>query len=212
MRVRDLLIRPLVRRLLAFTFNMVSERYNARKVLVREEANSIGTTYLRAGYLPEPASAELRELIREYVPLRIATDDDELLQAHIDRSVEVQAEMWALAEDVAREEGNDVNALFIESLNDTIDLHTKRLTAGIYGRVPATILWLLIIGSALSLGLVGYSAGLAGKRRPVIASVLVLSMGTVLALVIDLDRPVDGFITTNQAPLIQLQESIEESR
>ena len=197
--------------LLGVTMGMAGDRFDTRRGLVLEEANAIGTTYLRAGYLPEPQSTELQELLREYVPLRIATDDEDQLQANIDRSVELQGEMWALAEDVAREEGNDVNALFIESLNDTIDLHAKRVTAGIYGRVPATILWLLIVGSALSLGLVGYSAGLAGKRSPVIASVLVFSMGAVLALVIDLDRPVDGFITTNQAPLIQLQESIEES-
>jgi hypothetical protein len=197
--------------LLAVTMGMAGDRFDTRRGLVLQEATTLGTTYLRAGYLPEPASTELQALLAEYVPLRIATSDPQQLQANIQRSEELHVEMWAIAEGVAREAGNDVNALFIESLNETIDLHEMRITAGLYGRVPPTILWLLIIGSALSLGLVGYSAGLAGRRSPVLAGVLIFAMGTVLALVMDLDRPADGLITTNQRPLIDLQESIEES-
>ena len=58
--------------LLAVTMGMASDRFDTRRAVVLEEANAIGTTYLRAGYLPEPASSEIRELLREYVPLRIA--------------------------------------------------------------------------------------------------------------------------------------------
>ena len=197
--------------LLAVTMSMAGDRFDTRRSLVLQEATTIRTTYLRAGYLPEPASTELQDLLREYVPLRIAPSDAEQLQANVTRSEELHDEMWAIAEDVAREAGSDVNALFIESLNDTIDLHTMRLTAGLYGRVPPTILWLLIVGSALSLGLVGYNAGLVGKRSPVLAGVLIFAMGTVLALVMDLDRPADGLIETNQRPLIDLQESLEDA-
>jgi hypothetical protein len=57
--------------LLAITMGMASDRFDARRSVVLSEANSIGTTYLRAGYLPEPASSTSRELLREYVPLRI---------------------------------------------------------------------------------------------------------------------------------------------
>jgi hypothetical protein len=56
----------LVAFLLAVTMGMASDRFDTRRALVLEEANSIGTTYLRAGYLPEPASTEIRELLREY--------------------------------------------------------------------------------------------------------------------------------------------------
>ena len=54
---------------------MASDRFDARRGIVLDEANSIGTTYLRAGYLPEPASSQIRELLREYVPLRIVVTD-----------------------------------------------------------------------------------------------------------------------------------------
>ena len=82
--------------------------------------------------------------------------------------------------------------------------------AGVYARVPPTILWLLVAGVVLSLGLVGYNAGLSRRRSPIIAIVLVISLGAVIWLVVDLDRPQDGLITTSQQPLIDLAESLEE--
>ncbi|HEX5579318.1 MAG TPA: hypothetical protein VFY43_06605 [Candidatus Limnocylindria bacterium] len=195
--------------LLAIAMGMAGDRFDVRRGLVQQEANAIGTTYLRAGYLPEPASSELRELLVEYTPLRIATSDRGELQTNIDRSVELQHEMWGIAQDVARENSSDVVALFLESLNEVIDVHSQRITAGLYARVPPTILWLLIGGVVLSLGLVGYSAGLSGKHALVIAVILILTLGTVIALVIDIDRPADGFIETSQQPLISLQDSIQ---
>lgn len=198
--------------ILAITMGMAGDRFDTRRGLVLAEANAIGTTWLRAGYLPDPASSEMRDLLAEYVPLRIATSDREQLQANIQRSEELQQEMWAIAEDVAREDGSDVNALFIESLNDTIDLHTSRVVAGLYSRVPPTILWLLVGGAAVSLGMVGFSAGLSGRRSLVSAIVLMVALGTVITLVVDLDRPGDGFIRTSQQPLIDLQETIESAR
>ena len=193
--------------LLAVTMSMAGDRFDTRRGLVLQEANAIGTTYLRAGYLPEPASDQMRELLVEYIPLRIATSNQ--LGANIARSEELQREMWGIAQDVARESGSDVVALFLESLNETIDLHESRIAAGLYARVPPTILWLLIGGAVLSLGLVGYNAGMTARRNPVIAGLLIVALGAVITIVVDLDRPADGFITTNQQPMIDLQQSIE---
>jgi hypothetical protein len=195
--------------LLAITMGMASDRYDTRRGLVLQEANALGTTYLRAGYLSEPNSTEMQALIREYTPLRIASPDRAQLASNIELSEELQAEMWAIAEDEARTNGSDVTALYIESLNEVIDLHEMRIAAGLYARVPPTILWLLVLGVILSLGLVGYNAGLTGLRRPAIALVLVLSLGAVLWLVVDLDRPAEGLIQTSQQPLIDLQEWLE---
>ncbi len=195
--------------LLAITMGMASDRFDTRRGLVLAETNAIGTAYLRAGYLSEPASTDSQALLREYVPHRIATSDAARVVAAIERSEELQAELWAIAEEVARTEGSDVVALYIESLNEVIDLHTNRVVAGVYARVPATILWLLIGGIVLSLGLVGYNAGQGQKRSPLIAIVLVVSLGAVMWLVIDLDRPQDGVITVSQQPLIDLQEKLE---
>ena len=121
--------------LLAITMGMASDRFDTRRGLVLPEANALGTTYLRAGYLSEPASSMSKELIREYVPLRIAPDRAQLA-TNIEQSEEIQAELWTIAEEVARTEGSDVVALYIESLNEVIDLHTTRVVAGVYSRVP----------------------------------------------------------------------------
>lgn len=197
--------------LLAITMGMASDRFDGRRALVLEETNAIGTTYLRAGYLDEPAGSDMRDLLREYVPLRIATSDEALLVANLERSEQLLDEMWAIAEDVARAQPSDVTALFIEALNEVIDLHTSRFVAGVYSRVPPTILLLLVAGVILSLGLVGYNAGLSEKRSPIIAIVLVIALGATLWLVIDLDRPREGLIKTSQQPLIDLQQKLGSS-
>jgi len=195
--------------LLAITMGMASDRFDTRRGLVLAEANSIGTTYLRAGYLPEPAASASQELVREYASLRVASNDPVELQRKLARSVEIQNELWSTAADLARTTpDSDVLAIYIESLNDTIDLNETRVTAGIYARVPETVLLLLVIGSALTLGMLGYSAGLTRRRSPLTAGVMIVVLGAVITLVVDLDRPRDGFLQVSQQPLIDLQQQI----
>ena len=114
-----------------------------------------------------------------------------------------------MAEDLARATpGSETLALFIETLNETIDLHETRVAAIVYARVPETVLLLLIIGSALTLGMVGYSAGLTRRRSLITAVALVVVLGAVITVVVDLDRPRDGFLQVSQQPLVDLQEQI----
>ena len=194
--------------LLAITMGMASDRFDARRALVLEESNAIGTTYLRAGYLPAPYGDESRALLRQYVPLRINVADRQQLAANFARSEEIHSELWAIVEQVAREQSSDIFALYIESLNETIDLHSTRVTSLVYGRVPETVVILLILGAALTLGMVGYSAGLTGRRGLLSAVVLVVVLAAVLTLVIDLDRPRDGFLQVSQQPMIDLMEQL----
>jgi hypothetical protein len=194
--------------LLAVTMGMASDRFDARRAIVLAEANSIGTTYLRAGYLPEPASTQIRELLREYVPLRIGLTDATDLEADVGSSTAIQARLWAIAEDVARTtDKGDLVAIFIESLNETIDLHETRVTAR-NARVPETVVLLLVGGSILSLGMVGFNAGLTQRRSLLSAAVLIIALGAVLMIVVDLDRPREGFIQVSQQPLLDLQKQI----
>jgi hypothetical protein len=197
--------------LLAVTMSMASDRFDSRRALVLDEANAIGTTYLRAGYLPEPQSTEARTLLREYVGLRINVADDATRAAHFKRSTEIQNQLWGSAEGLARQQpDSDVLALYIDALNGMIDLHEERLTAIEYARVPSTILLTLFALAALSLGMVGYSAGLTRHRSALSATVLALVLASVLTLVVDLDRPRDGFLQVSQQPLIDLQEQLAQ--
>ena len=99
-------------------------------------------------------------------------------------------------------------AIYVESLNETIDVATTREIAGIYARVPETVLLLLFVGSALTLGMVGYSAGLTGRRSPLPAIVLIVVLGSVMTLIIDIERPQGGTLKDRVLPYVQLQEQI----
>jgi hypothetical protein len=195
--------------LLAFSVGMATDRFDARRSLVLKESNAVGTTYLRAGYLPAPYDVDIRNLLREYVPLQIFTTDRETMETNLARSEEIQGEVWAQAEDLARQSSSsEMVALFIESLNETIDLHTERVNASIYARVPDTVLYILVLGGVLTVGMVGYNAGLSNKRSTVGAIILIVVLAAVITLVMDLDRPRDGFLIVSQRPFEELQADI----
>jgi hypothetical protein len=193
--------------LLAVTMSMAADRFDNRRGLVLAEANAIGKTYLQADYLPQPAADEMRELLREYLPLRISTDDLAQVQANVLRSVALHAEMWAIAAEVAQSgHSPDLVSSFGESLTEIVSLNQTRIVAGLYARVPETVLLLLLAGSALSLAMLGYSAGLSGRRSVLSAVVLVVALGAVMALVIDLDRPQEGLLRVSQQALLDVQK------
>lgn len=197
--------------LLAITMGMASDRFDARRGLVLEEANAIHAVYLQAGYLPPAQTDLMRELVREYASLRIASADQAQVLENAAISESIHKDMWAVVEEVVQTGYNpDIMSSFGDTLTDLITLHERRITAGMGSRVPQTVLMLLLAGSALSLGMVGYSAGLAGRRSVLSAVVMVVALGAVLILVIDLDRPQDGFLTVSQQPLLDIQRVIAE--
>ena len=78
--------------------------------------------------------------------------------------------------------------------------------------MPETVILVLMVGAVLTLGVMGYSAGLTTRRGMLSAVVLIVALGTVLTLVIDLDRPRDGFLQVSQQPLIDLHEELGNPR
>jgi hypothetical protein len=199
--------------LLAIAMGIAADRFDTRRGLVLQEATTINTAYLRAGYLPDPYQAEIRTLLREYVPLRIIPENPDIAAelANLARSNEIQDELWAVTEDVAIElDRSDIIALYVESVNDIITVSSQRVTAGIYARVPDTILVFLLLLAFGSIGMVGFGAGQAGKRSIVTATIMIVALGATLTLVVDLDRPREGFLQISQRPLIELQQRIGE--
>ncbi|MBW0149262.1 bestrophin-like domain [Marinobacter arenosus] len=195
--------------LLAVTMGMASDRFDTRRGMIVTEANMIGTVYLRAGFLPDAEAAKSRSLLREYAPLRVLSDQPRDVPQRIARSLELHQELWTIAETLAHSMPESVVlSLYIDALNEMIDIHESRVTAGIYGRLPATIFILLLISSVLTLSMVGYSAGLTGRRSPPTAIVMIVVLGAVITLLVDLDRGHGGLITINQQPLIDLQQSM----
>ena len=88
--------------LLAVTMGMASDRFDARRALVRDEANAIGTVFLRAGYLAQPYAKNIENLLREYVPLRIESHAQAQLEADYARSKGIHGELWTQAKELVR--------------------------------------------------------------------------------------------------------------
>src|SRR5262250_2229764 len=83
--------------LLAFTFGLAAARFDTRRQVLLDEANAIGTTYLRAGMLPERRE-DIRTLLRDYVDVRLAAVRSGILTEGIRRSEHLQEQLWAQAE------------------------------------------------------------------------------------------------------------------
>ena len=195
--------------MLAFTFGLAASRFDVRRGLVIDEANAIGTTYLRAGLLPEPHRSDVRSLLREYVDVRLEAVQPGKLSRSIGRSEELHARLWAHAVAVGEKNpGSIVVGLFIASLNEVIDLHAKRLALGVRNRIPGTIWAALSFVAIIGTSVMGYHAGLAGSGRSLALLALVLAFSAVVTLIADLDRPQEGLLRVSQQTMIDLQKTL----
>ena len=195
--------------LMAFVMSMASDRYDNRRQLVVEEAQVIRSAYLQAGYLTEPYPQEIRSLLKEYVDIRIATPEtqDEIGKVIL-RSEEIHAKLWDLTEAVVEETpGRDEVSLFIASINETINLHSRRIAA-LRARLPETIVLVLYLIAALGMAMVGFQNSYNGKRNYFSALSVILVFTVVMMLIIDLDRPQEGLLRVSQQALIDLQRQM----
>jgi len=195
--------------LLAFTFGVAMTRYDARRQALLDEVNAIGTAYLRADLLAEPHRTEVRKLLREYVDIRLEADQSGNFEPAIRRSVEQHNLLWAQAAVIGEKNpGSIVVGLFIRSLNDMIDLHSKRVQAALRSRIPGTIWVALYTVAILALGAMGYHEGLSGTSRSLAILAVAFAFSTALWLVTDLDRPRAGSLRISQQAMIELRNSM----
>lgn len=200
--------------MLALTFGIVTERFDARKTLVREEANAIGTTYLRTDFLPEPERSESRKLLREYLDSRLqATLKGDLSKFRevTTQARQFQRKLWDMAVANARKDMNsDIGALYVESLNEVINIHALRVSVSVQARIPGVIWMVLYVLVLFGMISIGYQTGIAGSRRSLAALVLAVSFALVLSMVIMLDRPLgEGSVKVSQQPLINARAAMD---
>ena len=198
--------------LLGFTMSMAVARFEARRQLVLEEANAIGTSYLRTQHLPAPDGPEIASLLSDYVNLRLeyarADQDFDQLQTARRQTARVQKEFWVRAVAYAQKDPNPVRAgLILISLNQVIDLEAARWMTFL-DRVPASVIYVNGFIALLAVSLVGYSFGVSGRRQVFSVCLLAVAISVVLAVILDLDRPRRGFIQVSQQPMIDLQDQL----
>ncbi len=205
----------LVAFMLAFTFGIVSERYDARKALVREEANTLRTTWQRTDFLPDPDRAEARTLLRKYVARRLPTDEAKLSPKAFDEKVQkilsegegIQRRLWDMAVVNAKKDMNsDVAALYVDSLNQMAEVHASRVAVALQQRIPVGVWLVLCCLTSLGMAALGYQTGIAGSKRSLAQPLLAISFSMVVSLIASLDRPVNTFVKVPQQPLIDLHK------
>jgi hypothetical protein len=195
--------------ILAFTFGLAASRFDAKRQLLVDEANAVGTTYLRAEMLPERRD-EIRALLREYVDVRIDAITPGRLAEGIRRSEDLQNRLWGMTVPIAMKNPNSIIVgLFVQSLNEVIDLHTKRLTAAVRNRIPFAI-WAALYGiSVFSFAAMGYHSGLTGTTRSLVIIAVAFTFSVVILLIADLDRSQEGVLKVSHEALIDLRRSMK---
>jgi hypothetical protein len=196
--------------LLAFTFQIATNRFDARKELLLEEVTNIRTTWLRAGLLQEPIRSDTRELLVEYVDLRIELAKDiSKLPGLMARSQEILDTLWNYTEILAgQDRSSEVYALYTSSVNDMVDNYNHRITMTLEYRIPAAILWILFIMTTFSMIALGYQLGISGKGSFKLNLLLAFVFALVMFLILALDHPETGVVKLNQKPMQTLQKQL----
>jgi hypothetical protein len=198
--------------MLAFTFQIATNRYEARKELLLDEVTNIRTTYLRAGLLKEPMRSDTKELLVKYTDIRAdLAKDTSKINIAISSSQEILNKLWNYAETLAEEDrSSEIYALFTSSVNDLVDDFNQRITMTFEYRIPPLVLWILLIIAFFSMFTIGYQFGISGKGSFRINVSLSIIFAVVMFLIISLDRPETGLARLNQKPVFSLQKQLHE--
>lgn len=203
----------LVAFLLGFTFSMTTGRHDVRRKVVLDEANAIGTCYLRAGLLPEPERTKIRVTLRQYVAVRLEFFENGLDPAAVKRNSQemdfLLNYVWLAVEEVARTDSERLRtSLMVPATNELIDLGSTR-TSSATNHVPGPVMWMLLVCIVVTCTLLGHSSGQSGRRHSGLWSAFNILLALILFLVLDFDRPRRGLIQADHTPLIELRQSMD---
>lgn len=195
--------------IIGFSFSMATSRYDQRKNYEEEEANAIGTEYVRADLLPAAEASRVRKLLRDYLDQRLLHYEtrDEIQLHRIDlETARLQNEMWSVVQGVAAAKPTPIIALAVSGMNDV--LNSQGYTQAAWrNRIPAAA-WVLMIAIAVFGNLmVGYGVHTT-KFTTRLLLVLPLVLAVAFLLIADIDSPRRGFIKVAPRNLITLSESM----
>jgi hypothetical protein len=194
--------------IIGFSFSMATTRYDQRKNYEEQEANAIGTEYVRADLLSPADAAKVRSLLRSYLDQRVlfyTVHDDEGLRQINARTVQLEAGLWAAIKPAATEQPTPVVALVVAGMNDVLNAQGYT-QAAFWNRIP-TAAWGLMVAIAICCNLLfGYS--LRSKARAKLLVVLPIVISIAFMLVADIDTPRHGIVRVSPQNLVSLVESL----
>lgn len=189
---------------LGMTISYAQERYESRRGFMVQEANAIGTAWLRANLIGGDEGPAIGKKIEELARLELAatvvnaSEPDAVLA---DRRGVLQDQIWALAQTRVRRDPSYPATVTMSAINDMFDSElTERFE--FEGRVPLTLSCMLLGGAILAIGAMGYQFGLTGSRHPLLVSLLLVMWTGGMVLTVDLSRPRAGSIHIDPTPLL----------
>jgi hypothetical protein len=194
--------------LIGFSFSMAISRYEQRKDYEEEEANAIGTEYLRADLLSDAVRQKVQGQLVEYLDLRIrryeahASDDITELAA---KTGQLQLEMWNEVKTSAVASPHPVMATVVTGMNDVINRQGYTQAAR-WNRIPSPAWALMILIALFSNFLIGYGAR---KYHPFTLLIVPLAVAVSFLLIADIDSPQGGMIRVAPQNLIALSDSLK---
>jgi hypothetical protein len=190
--------------LLGVSLSMGQSRFDTRRDMVRDEANAIGTVWLRADLLGPGQTQPFRAKLREYTELRLEEVRNPPVPRDASgvsgRAAALQSELWRMGVAAAAATPDPIRATMILGLNDMIDFSLSSRRA-LIDRVPVGVLHMLLWATIISVGMVGYNFGVAGHRQLAVTGLLLVFWSAGLVLIVDLNDPRLGF-PTDPAPLV----------
>ncbi|SEK66518.1 hypothetical protein [Roseovarius nanhaiticus] len=200
--------------LLGFTFSLGLSRHDTRSTAVVDEANAIGTAWLRTDFLPADIRASAKDDLRRYTRLRLEAAEVSADQAQRRKRLVANAEaafadLWEQASTHAATAGGPAAVSYAASLNDMIDALGAR-DAAIERHVPEVVLFMLFGTFVLSGAMLGFSSGLAGAAPATPVYLMMALIVLLVFMIIDLDRPRRGLIEVDQRPLAAVLAGMQQ--
>jgi hypothetical protein len=194
----------LVAFLIGFAFSGAASRFIDRLDIIVNEANALGTAYLRADTIAEPQRSELKAALREYTADRVQLlsgerrDQIEPLLAKVGG---LHERMWKSAIK-ATQENAPLMMVVLPAINEVIDLHSTHLAMA-RRHLPLPIMAVLLGTVAINMGLVGFGNGRVGRRFSLLDSVYGVVVAVALWMTIDLDYPGTGVLRVSNRPVVE---------
>jgi hypothetical protein len=202
--------------LIAFTFSGAASRFDTRRDLIVQEANAIGTAYLRVDLVPAGEQPALRDDFRRYVDSRLAAyrdvSDPVAFKAALGRSAAIQTRIWRRAVAAGREAGGQpaIGTQLLPAINEMIDITTTRAMAT--QMHPPAIVYGLLLGLAFASALLaGHGMGEARARHWLHATIFAAILTVTLHVIVDFEHPRMGSMRVDNfdSLLADVRKSLE---
>lgn len=194
--------------LLGFSFSMALNRFDTRRDLVVQEANALGTTWLRIQLLNEPDRSDMSQLLKRYVDARLIWSEVSADATDTGPAQALQDELWTAMGKALR---GDSPALLtrgvMDSLNESLDLAAARKAVR-SAHIPDTVLLVLLLYAVLSMIMMGSLLAVSRQTHRGETALLLILLTLAHMVILDLDRPRTGAILVSQQPMEELQRSM----